>query len=235
MKRLGIIICVVGAIIVHGGFLLFGGLLFATPKDNQGTIREVDLIGPDDVKKDEEKPKDQPPEELKSDEELPPDVSEVIKSLDMPVMNDAPALDTANLSAIEAALGGGSGGGDFGMSVDFGSGGRIGGTGKGGSANDQLEKAFNLSEIDQKPRAVFQSPPVFPSEMRGKKVEGIVMVLFIVDAAGKVNNPRVEKSSHPAFEKPAIDAVKRWKFEPGLKGGQRVPCKMRVPIRFQPS
>jgi protein TonB len=56
-----------------------------------------------------------------------------------------------------------------------------------------------------------------------------------VEASGKVADPRVEKSTHTAFDKPALDAVKQWKFEPAVKAGQRVACKMRVPIRFQPS
>ena len=56
-----------------------------------------------------------------------------------------------------------------------------------------------------------------------------------MDASGKVADPRVEKSNNAAFEKPALDAVRKWKFEPAVKGGQRVSCKMRVPIRFQPS
>jgi len=71
--------------------------------------------------------------------------------------------------------------------------------------------------------------------MRGKKVDGSVSVLFVVDAGGKVASPQVEKSSHPAFDKPALEAVKQWKFEPAVKGGQRVGCKMRVTLRFQPS
>ena len=64
---------------------------------------------------------------------------------------------------------------------------------------------------------------------------GVVSVIFVVDASGKVVNPRIEKSSNAAFEKPALDAVKQWKFEPAVKGGQRVACTMRQPIRFQPS
>ena len=99
----------------------------------------------------------------------------------------------------------------------------------------QLDSAFSLAEIDQKPRATFQTAPLYPAEMRGKKVEGVVAVLFVVDAAGKVVNPRVEKSTAAAFEKPALEAVRKWKFEPAIKAGQRVACKMRVPIRFQPS
>ena len=104
--------------------------------------------------------------------------------------------------------------------------------GKAGVLDEDLEKAFSLADIDQKPRAIFQAAPVYPAGKRALEV--VVSVVFVVDTTGKVTNPRVEKSTDPAFEKPAVDAVKQWKFEPAVKAGQRVSCKMRVPIRFQP-
>jgi protein TonB len=223
------------AILLHGGFILFGGLLFFHSKKDQGTLQQVELLSADDAKKEEDKPEDPTPDEIKTEDEKPPDAAELVRNMDQPVVNDAPALDAASLGAIEAALNGQSGGGDFGQSLDFASGGRIGGTGKAGGMNDQLDNAFSLAEIDQKPRATFQTAPLYPSEMRGKKVEGVVNILFVVDASGKVVNPRVEKSTAVPFEKPALEAVRKWKFEPAIKGGQRVACKMRVPIRFQPS
>ena len=69
--------------------------------------------------------------------------------------------------------------------------------------------------------------------MRAKNIDGVVTLIFIVDETGRVINPRVEKSSHPEFDSPALEAVRQWKFEPAIKGGQRVSCRMRVPIRFQ--
>jgi protein TonB len=92
-----------------------------------------------------------------------------------------------------------------------------------------------MSEIDQRPRPVHQVAGAYPSEMRARNVEGVVTLIFIVDDTGRVVNPRVEKSSHPQFEAPALAAVRQWKFEPAIKAGQRVSCRMRVPIRFQPS
>ncbi len=71
--------------------------------------------------------------------------------------------------------------------------------------------------------------------MRGKKVDGVVTLIFVVDASGKVVDPRVESSSNSAFDNPALSAVKKWKFEPGLRAGKRVATKMRVPIRFPAS
>jgi len=226
------------ALLLHAGVLLFGGLVFGTGKKEGGTSQQVDLLSDDAVetKKDEkeEEPKTEPKDEMETQEEEAPDAAELIRSLESPALQ-APALDASSLGAIEAALNGQLGSGDFADSVSFTSGGRIGGTGKAGGNDVELENAFSLAEIDQKPRAIFQAAPLFPNEMRNKKIEGVVTLIFVVDPTGKVTNPRIEKSSHPAFEKPALDAVKQWKFEPGVKAGKRVGCKMRVPIRFQPS
>lgn len=237
--KLGWILGIACAVLFHACILLFGGLLFPRHDEKGGTTQEVELLSDvEAAEKDKEKPEDPKPEEepIETDEERPPDAAEVIRSLEPSPMDDAPALEAASLSAIEAALNGqGGGGGDFASALSFESGGRIGGTGKAGALEQGIEEAFNLADIDQKPRAVYQGAPLYPSEMRGKKLEGVVTLIFVVDSDGKVLNPRVEKSSHSAFENPALNAVKKWKFEPGLRGGERVPCKMRVPIRFPPS
>jgi protein TonB len=234
--KLGWTLGIAAAVLVHVFVLLFGGLFVPNDRQHAGTVTPVDLVG--DVE--EEKPKDKPieepqdPAELETDTETPPDAVEIVRSMEPSPINDAPALEAASLSAIEAALNGQGGGGEFGESLSFASGGRIGGTGKNGPLGESADTAFSLAEIDQKPRAVFQAAPLYPAELRAKKVEGSVIVIFVVDATGKVLDPRVEKTDHPAFDKPALDAVRQWKFEPAVKGGARVACKMRVPIRFQP-
>ena len=234
--NLGIPFSIILATLLLGGFLLFGGALIPGHNSKSSAMSEVELItAEEDDNQDDTEPDEVEPEEVEQQVENPPDASEIIRNLET-TSADAPALDAASLGAIEAALTGLTGtGGDFAQAMDFSSGGRIGGTGKADGMQDQMEAAFSLSEIDQKPRAVHQAAPMYPSEMRSKKIEGLVTVLFVVDSTGKVTNLRIEKSSAAAFEKPAIDAVKRWKFEPAVKGGERVACRMRVPIRFQPN
>jgi len=226
------------AILLHAGFILFGGALFKSYKNDHGTLRQVELLSEDDVLSEKEKPKEPELETENTEErktEEAPDSAEIVRNLEISAAANAPELEAVSLSAIEAALSGQAGGGDFADALSFSSGGRIGGMGKAGALDEGLESAFSLTEIDQKPRPIFHAAPDYPAEMRGKKLDGVVNILFVVDPAGKVTNPRVEKSTHPAFEKPALDAIKQWKFEPAIKAGQRVPCKMRVPIRFQPS
>lgn len=233
-------LAILAAILLHGGFILFGRLLFGAEEEDEGTLQQVELLAEEvtEEKKDEDKKQDQAEEsaeEIETETEEAPDAAEIIKSLELAPTNDAPALEAASLSAIEDALRGGGGGGDFAEALTFSSGGRIGGTGRPGEIASDLESAFSLDELDQKPRAVFQASPLYPAEMRGKKIEGSVSIIFIVDPNGRPVELKVLKSTHPAFEKPAMDAVKRWKFEPAIKAGKRVPCKMRVPIRFEPN
>jgi len=241
--RTGLALGITCAVLLHIVVILFGKTLFMGHKKNKTVVQQVELLSNQDMAgekekgKEKEKPREQEKEMAEEmEEEQPPDAAEIIRNLELSAAASAPALEAASLSAIEAALSGGVGGsGDFAQALSFASGGRIGGMGKAGTMDESLKSAFSLSEIDQKPRPIFQSAPVFPPQLAGKKTEGMVTVLFVVDATGKVSSPRVEKSSHPAFERPAVDAVKQWKFEPAVRGGKRVACKVRAPIRFQPS
>lgn len=230
--RGGLFLGIVCAIALYVCAILFGDLIFP---DNQGkhtSLQKVDLLSESAEEKKKPKEPEKKPEEIEAKTEEAPDAAEVVEKLELSAAASAPKLEAASLGAIEAALSGQlGGGGDFGGAMDFSSGGRIGGTGGVGEGKG-LDNAFSMSEIDQKPRVIFQAAPVYPAGMRS--TEGVVTVIFIVDASGRVANIRVEKATNPQFEKPAVDAVKQWKFEAAVRGGQRVSCKMRVPLRFQP-
>jgi protein TonB len=234
MWRILGITCAVG---LHAGFLLFGGLLFPQEDEDHGTLQEVELLSEDESAEDEEEKKPEEKaaedsEELETEPEEPPAEEDLVRTLEPTSANEGPALDAASLSAIEAALNGVQGSSDFASSVDFTSEGRIGSTGTLAKNESEFMSQFSLDEIDQKPRAVYQASPLFPNNMRGKKVEGLVSVIFIVDASGRVQKLRAEESTHPAFTQPALEAVKQWRFEPAVRSGERVACPMRVSIRF---
>jgi protein TonB len=216
---------------VHTALLLFGGLLFAGTAPAEGQEREVELLTALEQPKPDDPAKDTAPEELEADDEPPPDAAEILKQME-PGPSEPAALDAVSLGAIAQALDGG--GADFGPGVSFQSGGRIGGMGQGG-AGDGLEEAFTLAEIGQRPQATWQIFPSYPPEMRRKRFEGVVSVIFVVDATGVVTDARVEESNHPAFEKPALDAIRQWRFEPASKAGKNVACRVRQQFRFEPN
>jgi periplasmic protein TonB len=74
--------------------------------------------------------------------------------------------------------------------------------------------------------------PEYPSELRREGVSGLVMVKCSIDEKGDVTETLVEKSSNAAFEKPAVAAVKKWKFKPAKQDGNPVAIKVSIPIKF---
>jgi protein TonB len=160
---------------------------------------------PIEEEKEEEEPEEEPPPPPKLAEETPP-------------------LDLSQLElALNPGTGGGAGG-DFEVRLPVGG---ASGQGEGGDV-DQL---FSMSDLDQKPRVIYQPSPQTNAALQ-KLTPGTVTIVFVVDQRGRVENPIVQSSSNPAFETPALAAVKQWKFEPGKRNGEPVRFRMRVPITF---
>lgn len=95
------------------------------------------------------------------------------------------------------------------------------------------DETFDVSELEKRPAAVSQIAPAYPAELRKARIEGSVTLVFVLDENGRVEEPRVENSSRPEFEKPALDAIRKWRFRPGMKDGQAVRTYIRIPMRFR--
>jgi TonB family protein len=86
--------------------------------------------------------------------------------------------------------------------------------------------------VSTPPTVVFQQRPVYPESMRASGMRGEVVVDFIVDREGRVRDPVVRRSLNPAFDVPAIEALRKWRFVPGMRAGQPVDTLMQVPVIF---
>jgi periplasmic protein TonB len=76
--------------------------------------------------------------------------------------------------------------------------------------------------------------PVYPALARMRGLEGQVLLRVVVDRDGHVEEAVTVVRSTPPFDTAAIDAVRRWRFEPGRdEGGRQVRVLLEVPIRFQ--
>jgi len=124
------------------------------------------------------------------------------------------------------------------LEVAMGSGGALAGFGEIRSltaAESVQDEAFDVADLEKRPEPVSQVAPTYPAELRKAKVEGVVSLVFVLDESGRVEDPRVENSSRPEFEKPALEAIRKWRFSPGMKDGQAVRTYIRVPMRFRVS
>jgi len=152
---------------------------------------------------DEPEPEPEPePEELELNEEVAP-------------------LD---LDQLEVALGGGLGSGIFGsdMGVDLG---RI------LEGDDAAASKGLMRGVEQPPRVTYRAPLSIGPALRAKG-GGQVRLRFLVDEAGKVVDPQVESSTDKAFEGPALDAIRKWRFDAGRRDGESVPWHISQSIRF---
>lgn len=208
VKRAGQrLLAVVGAVAITFMFFLVLPVIQAIGEgpDDMVRIQEVDSAGPEPPPPPPEEEVEEEPEE----EEPPPEMIE-----------EAPPLDLSQLElALNPGLGDGWFGGDFTMQLNT-----IGGAG--GS-----EELFRMTDLDQKPRCIYQPGPQYDPKVR-KHAPGKAIVKFIVDERGSVQSPKIDSSSDPVFDRPAINAVKQWRFEPGKRAGKAVPYPMKITISF---
>jgi protein TonB len=99
------------------------------------------------------------------------------------------------------------------------------------AASKDTDQLFSLGDLDQKPRVIYQPGPTLTPALR-RAGGGTVIIIFIVDKRGRVKNPIVKSAPKDIYKRPALSAVKQWKFEPGKRRGQPVSTRMRVPITF---
>ena len=85
--------------------------------------------------------------------------------------------------------------------------------------------------VGQQPTAPKTLPEVeCTDEARRDKVKGTVTLFAVIDSEGKASNLKVVKSLRPDLDERALDAVKKWRFEPVKKDGR--PVKVQVNIEL---
>lgn len=77
-----------------------------------------------------------------------------------------------------------------------------------------------------------QKAAEYPRMAKKAGIEGRVIVQFIVDENGNVQNPKVIRGVHKLLNEVAIEAVKKQKFKPGKQRGRPVKVQMALPVTF---
>jgi protein TonB len=92
---------------------------------------------------------------------------------------------------------------------------------------------FNSGDLDQAPRNIMQTEPVYPYKARQRNIEGYVKVKMLVRADGTVGEVTVlDALPKGLFDSAALKAVPSWRFKPGVIDGQAVPSWVVTTIRF---
>ena len=84
----------------------------------------------------------------------------------------------------------------------------------------------------QAPRLVHRVPPVYPEFAREVRVSGVVILEAVTDVYGRVRDVRVLRSI-PLLDDAAVDAVRRWVYEPMVVNGRPRGVVFTVTVRFE--
>ncbi len=92
---------------------------------------------------------------------------------------------------------------------------------------------FNSDDLDQPPRQMVRTDPVYPHRARQRNIEGQVKVKLLVRADGTVADVTIlEGKPKGVFEAAVKKAVTNWKFSPGKIDGRNVPSWVVTNVMF---
>ncbi len=92
--------------------------------------------------------------------------------------------------------------------------------------------------VDEQPVLIggmtgLQARVVYPQSAKDDGVEGQVILQFIVNEEGAVEDARVMRSPDERLSEAALEAVRTSRFEPGRQRGRAVKVRFAVPITFR--
>jgi len=123
-----------------------------------------------------------------------------------------------------AGIGSGSGGGvGVGTGPGFGEG-RGGGTGGG---------IFRVGGGVAAPKLVYDPEPEYSEEARKAKYQGTCVLSVVVGPDGMAHDIKVTNTLGLGLDEKAIEAVRKWRFEPATKDGKPVNVLISVQVNFR--
>jgi sulfatase modifying factor 1 len=84
-----------------------------------------------------------------------------------------------------------------------------------------------------KPILLRKVDPDYSAKARQAKIEGVVVLSIDIDVTGHPVNPRVVHSLGYGLDEKAIEAVKKWKFEPARQDGKPIQLTVTVEVNFR--
>ena len=139
-------------------------------------------------------------------------------------MSKLPSGPPSNGTGSGGGIGSGSGGG-----VGSGQGPGVG-PGRGGGIGGGV---FRVGGGVSAPRPISTPDPEYSEEARKAKYQGTCVLWLVVGPDGKPRDIRIARSLGLGLDEKAIEAVRRWMFEPALKDGRPVAVQINVEVSFR--
>lgn len=82
------------------------------------------------------------------------------------------------------------------------------------------------------PKLIHYVEPAFSSSSKEAFVEGVVRISTVVKTDGVPYDIHVSKGLNSEEDQKAMEAVGKWRFQPGTKNGQPVNVRVTVEVEF---
>jgi protein TonB len=96
---------------------------------------------------------------------------------------------------------------------------------------------YDLNQVDKPPSFLQRVNPVYPSNAITQGMRAKVKINCLVDEEGIAQNIIAAKcdpeDALDVFGPPSVEAVKKWRFNPGEIGGESVPTRIAFNIIFE--
>ena len=89
-----------------------------------------------------------------------------------------------------------------------------------------------LDQVDVKPRRISGEAARYPEEAHRLHLLGSVTVDMLVDDSGRTQDVHVVESAGEVLDRPVLEAVRRWRYEPARKNGVKVKVRLQAKHTF---
>ena len=83
------------------------------------------------------------------------------------------------------------------------------------------------------PVPILRVSPDYSDEARKARYSGSVLLTIVVDVSGRTRDIRVVRSPGMGLDEKAVEAVRNWRFKPGMKDGKPVPVIATIEVNFR--
>ena len=97
----------------------------------------------------------------------------------------------------------------------------------------QDQPPYKIGNGVSAPVPTYKPAPEYTAEAKDAKIQGSVILSVVIDPFGIPTDILVTKSLDPGLDTKAIEAVKEWRFRPGMKDEKPVPVQATLEITFK--
>jgi TonB family protein len=105
-----------------------------------------------------------------------------------------------------------------------------------GSASNHVadpQQIYHVGRDVAAPKLVYAPDPEYTEKARRAKYQGVCVISTVIDAQGNPTHVQVVRQLGMGLDNKAVEAVKQYKFEPGMRLGKPVAVGVNIEVNFK--